>query len=306
MTVKLNELSASRIVDLLSAKGYQCDVWGQPERVVSRALPVSHSTESSLCFIRDGRNFISEQLHQIQGVVIAPKEMRQLVDRAIKSATWILVDSPDAAFYETLRLMFVNDEGVETHESAIVLSGASLGRDVSIGPFSRIGSGVTIGSGVIVGSGCSIQNCVIGDSVQIQDGVMIGSEALGAVKRPNGTWVDRVSIGIVHIGSRSRIENNSVVQRGFLSDTRIGEDVRIGPNCSIGNGVTVGRGSLIAQGVVVAGSVQIGEDCAVWGNASIREGIHLGVGCTVGMGAVVLNNLDRNSTYVGVPARKLR
>lgn len=302
----MNEFSAGEIVNFLQNQTYRSHVVGDVERSVTEIRSVLDSNESSLSFIRNLSYLQSEVLSSLRGTVLAPLESLSFVESRPLRATWILVESPEAAFYEALKCLLMSEQTPTIDESAVIDPSVDVSKGVSVGALSFIGPNVSLGHAVRIGAGCTLRHCIVEDSVVIQDGVRIGGEPLGVVKRPDGTWVDRPSLRGVHIGKGSRIEDNTVVQRGFLTDTHIQENVRVGPNCSIGNGVTIGRGTLIAQSVVIAGSVKIGEGCSIWGNVSIREGRLITSGCTVGMGSVVVDDLLENATYVGVPAHRIR
>ena len=301
----MNECSVRQTADFLRGRQYTCQVVGEAERVWADVRPISDTTETSLSFVRDLRYLHTEVTCAVCGVVVVPLDATDLPEADPESTSWIFVENPEAAFYEILRWWLEKRESPMIHQSSIIHPSAELNENVTIGALCYVGPNVVIGQEVKVGVGCSLQHCVIDDEVVIQDGVKIGGDPLGVVKGLNGSWIDRPSLRGVRVGKGSRIEDNTVIQRGFLTDTHIQENVRIGPNCSLGNGVTVGRGSLVAQGVTIAGSVRIGNECAIWGNASIREGIQIGAGSTVGMGSVVLTDLPGGATYVGVPARRL-
>lgn len=298
--------SAKNIVKFLRDRGYVCETRGDLELTASEVRTCVDSTEHSLCFVRDIDYLDDQRTLKVRGIVIAPNELSEELAYTYADVTWILTAFPEAAFYELLRWTRLDEDQSEIHQTAVIHPSAQLGNHVSIGPLSYIGPDVVVGDRVRIGTNCSLRHSILGDAVVLQDGVMLGGEALGAVKKPDGTWINRPGLCGVRIDSGTRVEDNTVIHRGFLSDTHIHEDVQIGSNCCIGNGVIVRRGSLIAHGVVVAGSVQIGEDCTVWGRVAIREGSQIESGVTIGMGSVVLSNLAGGATYVGTPARQVR
>ena len=94
--------------------------------------------------------------------------------------------------------------GIDTLSA--IAADATLGRDVSIGPFSSVGRGarvgdrtivypnVFIGDGAVVGDDCVIhshaairERVIVGNRVIIQNGAVIGADGYGFVKRPDGT-----------------------------------------------------------------------------------------------------------------------
>jgi UDP-3-O-[3-hydroxymyristoyl] glucosamine N-acyltransferase len=185
---------------------------------------------------------------------------------------------------------------------SVVSPQAIIGEGVTIGALAYVGPNVALGDGVVISEGCIVNNASIGKNTIIQCGVKIGSAALGGLKDSAGNWHDRPHFGCVCIGSNVRIEDNVVINQGYLKDTFISDQVRIGPLSSIGNGVYLAEGVMLAQSVTIAGSVSIGTNSSVWGNASVREGLVIGRNSMVGMGAVVLSNIPDCELWVGNPA----
>jgi len=304
----MTDFSAADTVSLLCPQGQKITIQGLASRVWNHARPISDTDLSSLSFIRGTSVVTDAELKLLRGVVLVPIQfMRNRPDLAFskEEVTFIETEEPEAAFFLALNQFLVRRAKSEIHPSSVIEESSEIAGDVAIGPLTYIGSSVVLGQGVRIGAGCTLRNCSIGDFTVIQDGVRIGGDALGVVKDGKGEWIDRPSLSRVVIGERSRIEDNTVIQCGFMQDTHVAENVRIGPNSCIGNGVSVGAGSLIAQGVVIAGSVSIGINTRLWGNSSVREGVKIGDNTVIGMGSVVLVSLPANGLYVGNPAKLL-
>lgn len=105
----------------------------------------------------------------------------------------------------------------------------------------------------------------------------------------------------------------------------IGEGVYIQANTSIWTKVKIGDFCIISPNVVVAHHSTIGKACLVstltgiGASINIEDKVFIGMGCTIvtgmytvgensiiGAGAVVLKDVDKNSVYVGVPAKKIK
>lgn len=105
----------------------------------------------------------------------------------------------------------------------------------------------------------------------------------------------------------------------------VGEGVYIQANVYIWAKVKVDNYSIISPGVVVAHHSIVGKAClistltAVGASITVSDKVFLGMNSTivtgvnsvgensiVGAGAVVLNDIERNSIYAGVPAKKIR
>jgi len=110
----------------------------------------------------------------------------------------------------------------------------------------------------------------IGSDCDIADGVMM---------YPGAKITNNVKLGLhVHMNV------NSVASH----DCSIGDFSIVSPGCLLNGNVTVGEGVFIGTGAIVLPKVKIGD----W--------------CIVGAGAVVTEDVPSNSTYVGVPARRIK
>lgn len=100
---------------------------------------------------------------------------------------------------------------------------------------------------------------VVGD-VELGDDVSIW---FGAVLRGD---VERLTIG-----SRSNVQDNSVLHSDPGSPLTLGENVTVG-HAVILHGCTIGDGTLIGMGASILNDARIGRNCLVGANALITEG----------------------------------
>jgi UDP-3-O-[3-hydroxymyristoyl] glucosamine N-acyltransferase len=209
--------------------------------------------------------------------------------------------------------------GIDAH--AAIAADAQVGQNVSIGPFVAIGEGasvgdgtvihpnVTIGSGARIGADCVIHSNVsirervtIGNRVVLQNGVVIGADGYGFVRRGDGTHEKIPQVATVVIEDDVELGANTTVDRPAVGETRIRAGTKIDNLVQIGHGVTVGRNVLMAAQVGIAGSTSIGDDVTFGGQVGV--GGHL----TIGRGAVavgqsgVTNSLDAGDMVAGYPA----
>jgi UDP-3-O-[3-hydroxymyristoyl] glucosamine N-acyltransferase len=207
------------------------------------------------------------------------------------------------------------------HALAAVAGDARLGSAVSIGAFVAIGEGssigdrtivfpnVTIGPGTHIGSDCVIHSNVaireritIGDRVILQNGVVIGGDGYGFVRRRDGTHEKIPQAAVVVIEDDVELGANTTVDRPAVGETRIKAGTKIDNLVQIAHGVTVGRNVLMAAQVGVAGSTEIEDDVVFGGQVGV--GGHL----TIGRGAIavgqsgVTNSLDPGVMVAGYPA----
>ena len=207
------------------------------------------------------------------------------------------------------------------HALAAVAADARLGAEVAIGAFAAIGEGarigdrtivfpnVTVGPGTRIGSDCVIHSNVairervtIGDRVILQNGVVIGADGYGFVRRGDGSHEKIPQAATVVIEDDVELGANTTVDRPAVGETRIRAGTKIDNLVMIGHGVSVGRNVLMAAQVGIAGSTEIGDDVVFGGQVGV--GGHL----TIGRGAIavgqsgVTNSLDPQAMVAGYPA----
>jgi len=173
------------------------------------------------------------------------------------------------------------------HPSAVVAEDAQVDASASIGAFAVIESGACIGANVSIGAHCFIgARCVVGEGgwlaprvtlyhdvtigkrVVIQSGAVIGGEGFGFANE-KGVWRKIAQIGGVTIGDDVEIGVNTAVDRGALSDTRIGDGVKLDNQIQIAHNVQIGDHTAMAACVGISGSTRIGKHCMLAGGVGL-------------------------------------
>ncbi|MFP3372997.1 MULTISPECIES: UDP-3-O-(3-hydroxymyristoyl)glucosamine N-acyltransferase [unclassified Pseudomonas] len=173
------------------------------------------------------------------------------------------------------------------HPSAVVAGDAQVDASASIGPFAVIESGARIEADVCIGAHCFIgARCVVGEGgwlaprvtlyhdvvigkrVVIQSGAVIGGEGFGFANE-KGIWRKIAQIGGVTIGDDVEIGVNTAVDRGALSDTRIGDGVKLDNQIQIAHNVQIGDHTAMAACVGISGSTRIGKHCMLAGGVGL-------------------------------------
>ncbi|MEN5304801.1 UDP-3-O-(3-hydroxymyristoyl)glucosamine N-acyltransferase [Pseudomonas sp. TWI628] len=173
------------------------------------------------------------------------------------------------------------------HPSAVVAEDAQVDASASVGPFAVIESGARIGANVSIGAHCFVgARCVVGEGgwlaprvtlyhdvtigkrVVIQSGAVIGGEGFGFANE-KGIWRKIAQIGGVTIGDDVEIGVNTAVDRGALSDTRIGDGVKLDNQIQIAHNVQVGDHTAMAACVGISGSTRIGKHCMLAGGVGL-------------------------------------
>ena len=207
------------------------------------------------------------------------------------------------------------------HALAAIAADARLGRDVSIGAFVVVGNdvsigdntvifpNVTIGPGTRIGSECVIhanvsirERVTIGNRVVLQDGVVVGSDGFGFVRRGDGTHEKIPQVAAVVLEDDVELGANTTVDRPAVGETRIQAGTKIDNLVQIGHGVRVGRNVLMAAQVGIAGSTAIEDDVIFGGQVGVGGHLSIGRGVVAVGQSGVTNSLDPGAMVAGYPA----
>ncbi|MEE1888532.1 UDP-3-O-(3-hydroxymyristoyl)glucosamine N-acyltransferase [Pseudomonas carassii] len=232
---------------------------------------------------------------------LANKQYRKFLDDSSASAVLLkaedaegfagnalIVPDPYLAYARISHLFDPKPKAVAgIHPSAVVAEDAQVDASASIGPFAVIESGARIGANVTVGAHCFVgARCVIGEGgwlaprvtlyhdvtigkrVVIQSGAVIGGEGFGFANE-KGIWRKIAQIGGVTLGDDVEIGVNTAVDRGALSDTRIGDGVKLDNQIQIAHNVQVGDHTAMAACVGISGSTRIGKHCMIAGGVGM-------------------------------------
>ncbi len=155
------------------------------------------------------------------------------------SAATLRIKNPYHAFSRALGLFYqppAYPPGI--HPTAVINSTAVIGEDAHIGAYAVVGPGVRIGPhatilphvvlypGVEVGShffahahAVVRENCVLGDHVTLENGVVIGADGFGFSKNAEGHWEKIPQSGPVRIGSHVDVQANATIDRATVGAT---------------------------------------------------------------------------------------
>ena len=292
-----------------------CRLEGDGELDVTRVAGIQDAQPGDITFLANPK--YEKLLATTRATAVILKEEAPAAPCAMLRAR-----DPYLAFARAVSLFApVSRPAPGVHALAAIAADASLGADVSVGPFVAIGEGarigertviypnVTIGAGATVGSDCTIhsnaairERCTVGDRVILQNGVVVGGDGYGFVRRGDGTHEKIPQVAVVVIEDDVELGANTTVDRPAVGETRIKAGTKIDNLVQIGHGVTVGRNVLMAAQVGIAGSTDVEDDVVFGGQVGV--GGHL----TIGRGAIavgqsgVTNSLDPGAFVAGYPA----
>ncbi|MEL6584311.1 MAG: UDP-3-O-(3-hydroxymyristoyl)glucosamine N-acyltransferase [Pseudomonadota bacterium] len=233
-------------------------------------------------------------------------------------------------------------EGV--HPSAIVDQTAEIAEGVDIGPFTLVGPRVKIASGTrllghvtvyedaeigpdtLVHAGVRISARVkIGARVIIQPNAVIGSDgfsfvtpepsAVETARKAGGSiqdateapeWTRINSLGSVIVSDDVEIGAGSAIDRGTVSDTRVGRGSKIDNLVHIAHNVQIGETCLICGLVGIAGSTKVGNRVVLGGTVGVADHVEIGDDVIAGGAAGITSSVPSGSFVMGYPARERR
>lgn len=108
-------------------------------------------------------------------------------------------------------------------------------------------------------------------------------------------------IGTCNMGIGCIICNNCTL----TVDVYLGNFVTVNIGTTICHESTIGDFTTLAPAVNVSGNVNIGRMCDIGLGSKIIQNISIGNEVVVGAGAVVIRDVNKESTVVGIPARKI-
>ena len=298
----VRKITVKELVDSIQERN---QVLGSMNRYVEGPSPIDQANDNSLSFCKKKDDQAVEMIRNSRAKVIICSDNLNLTESDYQGKTLIQVLNPRLTFSRIMQKFFkaIPEHGI--HPTAVVSEKARIGHDVYIGPYSYIAD-CEIGDGTIIDGHVYIYDRTrIGGGVIIHAGVVIGAEAVGFERNEMGEWVKFPQISGVIIEDNVEVGANSVICRGSLSDTLIGEGTKLDNLVRIGHGVRIGKHCIIITGAFICGSVKIGDHTWIGPLTCIRENICVGNQVLVGMGSIVQKDIGDNLVVSGSPARPI-
>ncbi len=197
------------------------------------------------------------------------------------------------------------EENVTIGAGSVIGSGAEIGRDTVIGPNSVIGPGVAIGRGCVIGAGVTIECSYLGDNVTIHSGARVGAQGFGWLDHgKSNIYIPQLGRAIVQTGAE--VGPNSVVDRGALGDTVIGEGTKLGALVEIGHNSRIGRNCLLAPTTGLSGGTIVGDGVLMGAGVGTAGHLTIGSGSIVYARSAVTKDWPENARLGGAPAQDIK
>lgn len=204
---------------------------------------------------------------------------------------------------------------------AVVAESATIGPDVSIGPFCVVEAGATIGArtiihpqvyvgtGAVVGEDCELfphvslrEQVTLGSRVIVHNGAVIGSDGFGYAKGPDRRYFKIPQVGTVVIEDDVEIGANTAIDRASVGVTRIGAGSKIDNLVQIAHSCTIGRDVVLSSQVGLAGSTILEDRVTLAGQVGVAGHLTIGHDTVLTAQSGVPNSVPAKSLYSGYPA----
>lgn len=302
--------------DLATLTGGQ--VVGNPELEISGVSEIQNGSPSTITFLSNPKYLKYASDTEASAILVSEQDQ-------LSGKDGIIVPNPQFAFAKVLSHFYTKPKVEEgTHPTSIISDGATIGKNVCVGPYSIIeedatigddtviGSNVNIGTGSSIGSSCAIHNnvqiyheCFVGNECTIFSGTVIGSDGFGYVEN-EGVHHKIPQTGGVSIGNNVDIGASCTIDRGTISDTMIGDGCKLDNLVHIAHNVRIGRGCLLAAQVGIAGSVEIEDFCIFAGHSGVVPHVKIGSKAIFAVKSGVTKSLPGGTIYAGMPAREIK
>ncbi len=292
------------------AKFLDANLVGDSDIVIDGLATLAEAQESQLSFLANMAYRDQLQTTLASAVIVHPKQAAEVQSAALVVSNPYLAYAKVSALFETLPAA-TN----KIHQSAVISPSASIGEGVSIGCNAVVEDNAVLADGVVLGSGSVVGNnsridqgsrihqnvsiyhdVAIGKNCIIHSGVVIGSDGFGFANE-QGSWVKIRQIGGVLIGDNVEIGANTTIDRGALSDTKIGSGVILDNLVQIAHNVEVGENSAMAACCKIAGSTKIGANCTLSGGVGVTGHLTLVDGTHITAMSLITKSIDEPGSY---------
>ena len=307
--------SASQIALLINGK-----IEGNPDATVASFGKIEEAREGQLAFLANPK--YEDHLYTTRATVIIINDSLELKQPI--AATIIRVPDAYSAFAALLRKyqQIATEQLTGIEEPSFIHKSATLGENVYVGAFAYVSEGVKIGNnvklypGVFLGKNVTISDntallpgvkiyhdCVVGKSVTIHAGSVIGGDGFGFAPQADGSYKKVPQIGNVVIEDYVEIGSNATIDRATIGSTLIKSGAKLDNLIQIAHNVEVGNNTVIAAQSGVSGSTKIGNNVQIGGQAGIVGHIQIADGTRINAQSGVSKSVKTpNAALTGSPA----
>jgi UDP-3-O-[3-hydroxymyristoyl] glucosamine N-acyltransferase len=145
------------------------------------------------------------------------------------------------------------------------------------------------------------ENCILGEDVTLENGVIIGADGFGFAKNNEGHWEKIPQSGPVRIGNHVDVQANATIDRATVGATEIGDGSKIDNLVQVGHGSRVGQDTLVCAQTGLAGSSVIGNNVILAGQTGIAGHCSVGDGVILTAQSAVSHDVPPGKMISGSP-----
>ena len=294
-------------------------VSGDGDFVVVGVAPIRTASANQLGLLADSR-YLGDVESSGAGALLVSEALAEHVAADLRPK--VVVQAPHLAMVPLLAKLDPTpryEPGV--HPTAVLEKGVVLGAGVSIGAYAVIEAGASIGDGTRIGHHCVIgrrtsigSDCylhahvvvyagaVIGDRVALHSGCRVGVDGFGYAFG-DGRHNKVPQIGRMIIGNDVEIGANTVLDRGSIGDTTIGDGTKLDNLVQIAHNSEVGRHVVMAALAGLAGSTVLEDYVQMAGQSATTGHLRVGKGAILHPRAVPMRDVAPGAAVMGFPAR---
>ncbi|MFA5143397.1 MAG: UDP-3-O-(3-hydroxymyristoyl)glucosamine N-acyltransferase [Candidatus Omnitrophota bacterium] len=302
------------------AKLLKGELVGNGEVLINGINGVNEAKEGELAFILNTR--AAELVKSTKAsCVVVPKDLRGDFDKPL-----IKVESPSIAFSRAIEAIMPgripHPKGI--HPTAVISKSASIGKNVSFGPYVVVEQGASIGDNTIAYPFCYIgkntrigKDCIfypnvvireevtIGNRVIIHPGTVIGSDGFGYDVLKDGTQLKIPQLGIVVVEDDVELGACVTVDRARFNKTVIGRGSKIDNLVQIAHNVIIGPNCVVAGQSGISGSSQLGRNVVFGGQVGVSDHVKLGDFVIAGAKTGIHKSYPTGTVLFGYPSKPI-
>jgi len=291
-----------------------CRLEGDGTVEITGVAGIEEAQPGQLTFLDNRKYYPLVKTTQASAILIAPDGTAVTI-AALRTA------NPYLDFARALELFHKAPRyAPNVHSTAVISSTAKVGDRAHIGPYCFIDEDVEIGDNVVLHSFVTIyrgakigddffahshcvvrEDCRIGNRVLLQNGVVVGTDGFGFARDAQGHWHKILQVGRVVIEDDVEVQANSAIDRGAVSDTRIGRGTKIDNLVQVGHACTVGEDTILCGQVGLAGTTHIGNKCILAGQSASAGHLTIHDGAILTAQSAVNSDIPAGAIYSGSP-----
>ncbi|MBW6515871.1 MAG: acyl-ACP--UDP-N-acetylglucosamine O-acyltransferase [Candidatus Cloacimonetes bacterium] len=188
----------------------------------------------------------------------------------------------------------------DIHPTAVIESGAKIGRNLKIGPFSSIGPNVVLGDDNVIGANVRIEGyTTIGNNNHFYHSAVIGSVCQDLKYKGEPTKLI--------IGNHNRIREYVTINTSATmdEDTTIGDNCYLMAYCHIAHNCHLGNNIIMANVATLAGHINIEDFVTIGGLTAVHQFVKIGKYAFVGGVSGVKKDVPPFTRGEGMPFRPI-